>query len=45
MEKPKKFQDKTKFKEYPATNPTLQKILEGILQHKEGTCTNERTRY
>jgi hypothetical protein len=39
------FQDKTKFKQYLFTNPALQRILEGKLQHKEDTCTKERTRY
>ena len=39
------FQDKTKFKQYLSTNPALQRILEGKLQHKEDTCTKERTRY
>jgi hypothetical protein len=33
------FQDKTKFKQYLHTNSALQKILEGKLQQKEGTCT------
>jgi hypothetical protein len=41
----KVFQDKTKFKQYLSTNSTLQRILEGKLQHKEGTCTKERTSY
>ena len=35
------FQDKTKFKQYLSTNPALQRILEGKLQHKEGTYTKE----
>jgi hypothetical protein len=30
------FQDKSKFKQYLYTNPSLQRILEGKLQHKEG---------
>jgi hypothetical protein len=38
------FQDKTKSKQYVYTNSALQRILEGK-QSKEGTCTNERTRY
>jgi hypothetical protein len=38
-------QDKTKFKQYLSANPALQRILEGKFQHKEGTCTKERTRY
>jgi hypothetical protein len=39
------FQDKTKSKHYLFTNPALQRILDGKLQHKEGTYTKERTRY
>jgi hypothetical protein len=39
------FQDKTKFKEYVFNNQALLRILEGKLQHKEDTCTKERTRY
>jgi hypothetical protein len=39
------FQGKTEFKQYLSTNPTLQRILEGKLQHKEDTCTKERTGY
>jgi hypothetical protein len=35
------FQDKTKFTQYPSTNPALQRILEGKLQHKEGTYIKE----
>jgi hypothetical protein len=38
-------QDKTKFKQYLSTNPALQSIMEGKLQHKEDTCIKERTRY
>jgi hypothetical protein len=38
------FQDKTKFKQYLSTNPALQRILERKPQHKEATCTKERTR-
>jgi hypothetical protein len=34
----KTFQDKTKFKQHLSTNLSLQNILEGKLQHKEGTC-------
>jgi hypothetical protein len=37
-------QDKTKLRQYLSTNPALQRILEVKLQHKEGTCTKERTR-
>jgi hypothetical protein len=29
------FQEKNKFKQYLSTNPALQRILEGKLQHKE----------
>jgi hypothetical protein len=36
------FQDKTIFKQYLSTNPALQRILEGKLQHKKDTCTKER---
>jgi hypothetical protein len=39
------FWDKTKFKQYLSTNPALQRILERKLQHKDDTCTKERTRY
>jgi hypothetical protein len=39
------FQDKTKSKQYLSINPALQRILEGKLHQKEGTCTKERTRY
>jgi hypothetical protein len=44
-EENKIFQEKTKFKEYLSTNLALQRILEGKLQHKEDTCTKEKTRY
>jgi hypothetical protein len=37
----KLFQDKMKFKQYLSTNPALQWILEGKLQHKEDTCTKD----
>jgi hypothetical protein len=40
----KAFQDKTKFKQYLSTNPTLQKVLEGKLQPKEVNYTQENTR-
>ena len=33
---------KTKFTQYLSTNPALQRILEGKLQQKEGTCTKEK---
>jgi hypothetical protein len=39
------FQDNTKFKQYLSTNPALQRLLEGKLQHKKGTYTKERTIY
>jgi hypothetical protein len=42
---PKISQDKTKFKQHLSTNPALQRILEGKLQHKEVTYTKEKTRY
>ena len=32
----KKFHDKTKFTQYISTNPALQRIIDGKLQHKEG---------
>jgi hypothetical protein len=35
------FQGKTKFKQYLSTNIALQRILEGKLQHKEGTYIKE----
>jgi hypothetical protein len=35
------FQDKNKFKHYQSTNPDPQMILEGKLQHKEGTCNKK----
>jgi hypothetical protein len=38
------FQDKTKFKQCLSTNPALQRMLEGKLQHKKGTHTKESTR-
>jgi hypothetical protein len=44
-EETKIFRDKTRFKQYLSTNPALQRILEGKLQHKEGTYTKEKTRY
>ena len=34
------FQDKTRFKHYVATNPALQKVLEGKLQPKEINYTH-----
>jgi hypothetical protein len=40
----KVFQDKTKFKQYLSTNPAIQGIIEGKLQHKEGNYTQEKPR-
>jgi hypothetical protein len=37
------FQDKTKLKQYLSTNPYLQKKIEGQLQQKEGSYTQEKT--
>ena len=34
----------TKFKQYLSTNPALQRILEGKLQHNEANKTQENTR-
>ena len=34
--KTKIFHDKTKFTQYLSTNPVLQRIIKGKLQHKEG---------
>ena len=34
------FQDKNKFKQYIATNPALQKVLEGKSQPKESNIPN-----
>jgi hypothetical protein len=39
------FQVKTKLRQYLSTNPVLERTLEGKLQHKEDTCTKERTIY
>jgi hypothetical protein len=36
------FHDKTKFKQHLSTNPTLQRIIKGKLQHKEGNYTQEK---
>jgi hypothetical protein len=38
-EESKLLQDKTKIRQYIFTTPALQRILEGKLQHKEGTYT------
>jgi hypothetical protein len=37
--------NKAKFKQYLSTNQAPQRIVEGKFQHKEGTCTKERTSY
>ena len=34
------FQDKNKFKQFVATNPALQKVIEGKSQHKESNIIN-----
>jgi hypothetical protein len=41
---PKVFHDKTKFTQYLSTNPALQKIIRGKLQHKEGNYTLKKAR-
>ena len=38
------FQDKNRFKQYVATNPALQEILEGKPQTKEDNNTHNNTR-
>jgi hypothetical protein len=38
------FHDKTKFTQYLSINPALQRIINGIVQHKEGNCALERAR-
>jgi hypothetical protein len=38
------FHDKTKFAQYLSTNPALQRIIDGKLQHKEGNYTLEKAR-
>jgi hypothetical protein len=40
----KVFHDKTKFTQYISTNPTLQRIVKGKLQHKEGNHALEKAR-
>jgi hypothetical protein len=40
----KVFHDKTKFTQYLSTNPSLQKILKGKLQNKEGNYALEKAR-
>jgi hypothetical protein len=44
MDKPK-YSRKKKFKQYLSTNPIPTGVLEGKLQHKEGTYIKEITRY
>ena len=36
----KKFQDKNKFKQFVATNPALQKVIEGKSQPKKSNIAN-----
>jgi hypothetical protein len=38
-EETKIFHDKYKFTQYLSTNPALQRIIDGKLQHKEGNHT------
>jgi hypothetical protein len=38
------FHDKNKFTQYLSTNPALQRIIHGNLQHKEGNYTLEEAR-
>jgi hypothetical protein len=40
----KLFHDKTKFNQYISTNPDLQRIIMGKLQHKEGNYALEKAR-
>jgi hypothetical protein len=40
----KMLHDKTKFKPYLSTNPALQRLLEGKLQHKERKYTQGKTK-
>jgi hypothetical protein len=40
----KVFHDKTKFTQYLSTNPALQKIIKGKLQHKDGNYALEKAR-
>jgi hypothetical protein len=40
----KVFHDKTKFTQYLFTNPALQWIINGKLQHKEGNYILEKAR-
>jgi hypothetical protein len=38
------FHDKTKFAQYLTTNPDLQRIIDGNLQHKDRNYTLEKAR-
>jgi len=38
------FQDKTKFTQYLSTNPALERVIDGKLQHKKGSYTLEKAR-
>jgi hypothetical protein len=38
------FHNKTKFTQYLSTNPALQMIIKGKLQHQEGNYALEKTR-
>jgi len=38
------FHEKTKFIQYISTNPALQRMIDGKLQHKEGNYTLEKAR-
>jgi hypothetical protein len=40
----KVFHAKTKFTQYLSTNPALQRIIDGTLQHEEGNYTLEKAR-
>jgi hypothetical protein len=40
----KVFHDKTKFKKYLSTNPALQRIIKGKLQHKDKNYILEKGR-
>jgi hypothetical protein len=40
----KRFHDKNKFTQYLSTNPALQRIIDGKLQHKEGNYALEKAR-
>jgi hypothetical protein len=40
----KVFHDKTKFIQYLYVNPSLQRIIKGKLQHKEGNYALEKAR-